>query len=430
MTENININFSNILLIFENESKYEKLKLKYISEKKNIDLITSIDNYKLEYNNILKKIKVEDEKIINNIEKSMQKSKDNIQLYKSETNKIKKELVSLNNQKLCYENISNNYDLLINKYNLTSNISNFYDLIFINKKKLCKSEFFIVENFYKLIDKYDINIFKKNKLLPFLSIKNINKLKIELKLKQKNILDIKIKLNKVKNQIEKKYKFKIDEIKVKLVNLKNNIINTRNELKIIGTDVNNIYNKEDGNNYSNNICFLNNMIINPQSLFFLKYSNLDTKEIFILIKEFKKECRNYNLVIEEKNKRLKNILDEIKLIDSKLEQNNISNYKSNKKIYFVLKNELSFIIFFNKINKKFIKDKIKNIKMISGELEIIDDLEKKEIENINLLDEKKKYFDKGNINWKINNYKIYEYYYNDIEKIKKNIFKKYKKIIN
>ena len=34
MTENININFSNILLIFENESKYEKLKLKYISEKK------------------------------------------------------------------------------------------------------------------------------------------------------------------------------------------------------------------------------------------------------------------------------------------------------------------------------------------------------------------------------------------------------------
>ena len=430
MTENININFSNILLIFENESKYEKLKLKYISEKKNIDLITSIDNYKLEYNNILKKIKVEDEKIINNIEKSMQKSKDNIQLYKSESNKIKKELISLNNQKLCYENISNNYDLLINKYNLTSNISNFYDLIFINKKKLCKSEFFIVENFYKLIDKYDINIFKKNKLLPFLSIKNINKLKIELKLKQKNILDIKIKLNKVKNQIEKKYKFKIDEIKVKLVNLKNNIINTRNELKNIGTDVNNIYNKEDGNNYFNNICFLNNMIINPQSLFFLKYSNLDTKEIFILIKEFKKECKNYNLVIEEKNKRLKNILDEIKLIDSKLEQNNISNYKSNKKIYFVLKNELSFIIFFNKINKKFIKDKIKNIKMISNELKIIDDLEKKEIENINLLDEKKKYFDKGNINWKINNYKIYEYYYNDIEKIKKNIFKKYKKIIN
>lgn len=430
MTENININFSNILLIFENESKYEKLKLKYISEKKNIGLITSIDNYKLEYNNILKKIKVEDEKIINNIEKSMQKSKDNIQLYKSESNKIKKELISLNNQKLCYENISNNYDLLINKYNLTSNISNFYDLIFINKKKLCKSEFFIVENFYKLIDKYDINIFKKNKLLPFLSIKNINKLKIELKLKQKNILDIKIKLNKVKNQIEKKYKFKIDEIKVKLVNLKNNIINTRNELKNIGTDVNNIYNKEDGNNYSNNICFLNNMIINPQSLFFLKYSNLDTKEIFILIKEFKKECKNYNLVIEEKNKRLKNILDEIKLIDSKLEQNNISNYKSNKKIYFVLKNELSFIIFFNKINKKFIKDKIKNIKMISNELKIIDDLEKKEIENINLLDEKKKYFDKGNINWKINNYKIYEYYYNDIEKIKKNIFKKYKKIIN
>ena len=267
MTENININFSNILLIFENESKYEKLKLKYISEK-NIDLITSIDNYKLEYNNILKKIKVKEEKIINNIEKSMQKSKDNIQLYKSESNKIKKELISLNNQKLFFENILNNYDLLINKYNLTSNISNFYDLIFINKKKLCKSEFFIVENFKKLIDKYDINIFKKNKLLPFLSIKNINKLKIELKLKQKNILDIKIKLNKVKNQIEKKYKFKIDEIKVKLVNLKNNIINTRNELKNIGTDVNNIYNKEDGNNYSNNICFLNNMIINPQSLFF------------------------------------------------------------------------------------------------------------------------------------------------------------------
>lgn len=426
MTENNNINISNVLLIFEDKSKYEKLKLKYISEKKNIDIITSIDNYKLQYENILNKIQIEDENILNNIKKSIQKYKDNIKLYNNKTNNIKKELILLNDQKLFYENISNNYELLINKYNFTRNISDNYDLIFINKKKLCKSDFFIVENFYRLIDKYDINIFKKNKLLPFLSIKNVNKLKLELKLKQKKNLDVKIKLNKVKNQIEKNYKLKIDEIKKKLVNLKNIIINTRNELKNNGINVNN--NKEHINNYSNNICFLNNMIINPQSFFFLKYSNLDTKEIFILIKEFKKHCKNYNLLIEEKKERLKNILDEIKIIDSKLEQNNISNYKSNKKINFVLENELSFIIFFNNINKKFINDKIKNIEIISGELQNINNLKKKESENIKLLDEKKKQFDKININWKINNYKIYEYYYNEIEKIKKNILKKYKKI--
>lgn len=428
MTENNNINISNVLLIFEDKSKYEKLKLKYISEKKNIDIITSIDNYKLQYENILNKIEIEDENILNNIKKSIQKYKDNIKLYKSKTNNIKKELILLNDQKLFYENISNNYELLINKYNFTRNIYDNYDLIFINKKKLCKSDFFIVENFYRLIDKYDISIFEKNKLLPFLSIKNVNKLKLELKLKQKKNLDDKIKLNKVKNQIEKNYKLKIDEIKKKLVNLKNIIINTRNELKNNGTTVNN--DRQNNNNNSNNICFLNNIIINPQSFFFIKYSNLDTKEIFILIKEFKKQCKNYNLVIEEKNKKLKKILDDIKLIDSKLEQNNISNYKSNKKINFVLENELSFIIFFNNINKKFINDKIKNIEIISGELQNINNLKKKESENIKLLNEKKKQFDKININWKINNYKIYEYYYNEIEKIKKNILKKYKRLID
>ena len=427
MTENNNINISNVLLIFEDKSKYEKLKLKYIYEKKNIDIITSIDNYKLQYENILNKIEIEDEKILNNIKKSIQKYKDNIKLYKSKTNNIKKELILLNDQKLFYENISNNNELLINKYNFTRNISDNYDLIFINKKKLCKSDFFIVENFYRLIDKYDISIFEKNKLLPFLSIKNVNKLKLELKLKQKKNLDVKIKLNKVKNQIEKNYKLKIDEIKNKLVNLKNIIINTRNELKNNGTTVNN--NRRNNNN-SNNIFFLNNIIINPQSFFFIKYSNLDTKEIFILIKEFKKQCKNYNLVIEEKNQKLKKILDDIKLIDSKLEQNNISNYKSNKKINFVLENELSFIIFFNNINKKFINDKIKNIEIISGELQNLNTLKKKESENIKLLDEKKKQFDKININWKINNYKIYEYYYNEIEKIKKNILKKYKRLID
>ena len=36
--------------------------------------------------------------------------------------------------------------------------------------------------------------------------------------------------------------------------------------------------------------------------------------------------------------------------------------------------------------------------MISDESKIIDDLEKKEIEKINLFDKKKKFFDKKNIN--------------------------------
>lgn len=419
MTEN-NINISHILSIFNKESKYEKLKSKYISEKKKIDIITSIDNYKLEYKNTIEKIKSEDEKILINIEKSIQKSINNVKLYKKLINNSKEILTLLNNEKKNFENISSNYELLIRNNDVNINILD-TNIVFINKNQLSKSDMFIVNNFYKLVEKYNIDIFKKDKILPFLSIQSINRLKLEIKSKQKNIIDVKIKLNKVRNKIEKDYKLRIEENKIKLTSIKNIIINTRNK-------INNETDKTDNSKLN----FFKNKIINPKTLSFLKYSNSDTKEIFILIKEFKNECKKNNSINEEKSDKLKGILDEMQSIDYKLQNNfnNFNDYNSNKKINFVIKNELSLMIFFNNINKKFINDKIKNIKIISDELQQINNLLKKESENVNLLNEKKLNFNKKDINWKINNYKIYEYYYNYIEKIKQNILKKYKKLID
>lgn len=394
MEENIN----EIIKIIGNDNDYLLYKSndyleKNIINKDKLLIFKSIDNNFFEYNEFNNHIETEKKNIIKKLKESKQ-----LILCDNEVTLIK--FINLENRllKINENRIDNNNILFIKNCDLSNEL-------FIDKNKLTNSENFIINNYKKLVSKYNLNL-EDN--IPFLTINNIDFIKNILKdIERKNII-CQIKFNKNKKKIIHKYEVILKDINHKLNNIKMDIENIRSNNI---SNINNNGSKEDNNNFT-------------------KYLKTDTPQIFFLIKQYKNDYKKKNIIIEEKNV-------EMELLNNSFLQENIiinnSGIKCEKKNVknsnFIVSNIDNFNLFYRNINIKFYHDTKKYINFIKNELENC----KKSLCNsknkIDTIENSIEKFEINDISWIINNYKIYKYYYDNLNKYKNNIIKMYKKYL-